>query len=249
MTCAMSHCRRVVPGTHVTRMEGDAAAVAATSSQVKQGEALRPTSLGSGSGKTTVGKENRSSGVLLPGQLALGCPAPMDGLLVFPQQLWGDEEDGGGSLLCASAGTGGLSDAGVAAVASAPQDTTFNQQIRPEELLLVAPLPTASCRRRWILCGRTVMATLKFVWSTATVTATLVAALLATLIFFWALSPVCTSCVRSSRRSNSAALATATAAVESGWSTLHINQLQVSPGYGVGPRSLLTLRARRTHQT
>ena len=135
-------------------------------------------------------------------------------------------------MLCAGAGAGGLSDAGTTVVASVPTDATFSEiNLEPGEglmMMFVVPLPTASSwRRRSILCGRTAMAALKFAGSTATVTVTLAGALLATLIFFWALYPVCTSCVRS-RRTISPALTTAGG--ESGRSTLYINQLQVSQG-------------------
>lgn len=230
-------------------MKGDAAADAVFSSQAKQDEASWSTSPGGGWGKAVGNKESTAgSGVLLPGQLALGRPAPMDGLLGFPQQqLSDDEEEGGAGVLRASTVAGGRSDAGTPVVASVPEDTTFNENLEPEELLFVAPLATASSwRRRAILCGRTGMATLKFVWSTATATAVLVGALLATLIFFWALYPVCTSCVRP-RRANSAAVTTAG---ESGRSTLYINQLQVSRGgAGQGNRTLLALRAGRTESS
>lgn len=225
--------RRRLSITHTgAEMEDDAAAGAVSPSQAIQGEVTGPTSAGSGRGKTVRKvKESGSSGVIL-GQLAL---APMDGHLVYPQQqqLSEDEEEGGGAFLCSSARSGERSDAGTAAVTSAPKDdTTFEQHLRPNDLFLVAPPSTASssCSRRWILCGRTVMAMLKFVWSTATVTMTLIAALLATLVFFWALSPVCTTCVRSSKRSNSAAAAIIESGMESGRSSLYINQLQVSHG-------------------
>lgn len=230
--------------THLAVMEGDTASGAATPYQVKQDEASRPTTPGGGLRKTG-GTAIGYSGGLLPGQLALGCLAPVDGLLGFPQQQRSeDEEEGGGALLRACTGARGRSDAGTAVVASLPERSTFNEELQPEELLLVAPLPTASSwRRRSILCGRMAVTTLKFVWSTATATATLVGALLATLVFFWALYPVCTSCVRS-RRSSSADSVTA-AAAESGQSTLYINQLQVSGGGGE-EQDLLTLRASRS---
>eukprot|EP00752_Nemacystus_decipiens_P003459 g3194.t1 len=216
-------------------MEGGAAAGAISSSHAKHDEASWPTRPGTGSGRgKAIGMETTTTagrGVLSAGQLALGCPAPMDGLLGFPQQqLSEDEEEGGAGLLCASAvAAGARNGAGTAAVvASVPKEPTFNENPEPVEELLtaVAPLPTASSSwsRRSVLCGRTTVAALKLVWSTGTATATLAGALLATLVFFWALYPVCTSCVRRPRNANSAALTTAG---ERGWSTLYINQLQV----------------------
>eukprot|EP00903_Cladosiphon_okamuranus_P019957 g18340.t2 len=145
------------------------------------------------------------------------------------QQRSKDEEEGGEALLHAYTGAGRQCDTGKAAVAGGPEGSTFNEEQPEEELLFIAPVPTASStrgRRSILLRGRAAVATLKVVWSTATATAALVGALLATLVFFWALYPVCTSCVRS-RRSKSAALVGAAAAAESGRSTLYINQLQV----------------------
>lgn len=173
------------------------------------------------------------------------------GLLLLPQQQQQqtkqhglsarDEETGGARLLSSSAGAAGRrSDDPRTAMVANFQNNIINQQQQAltaapsagDDLLSVATPPGGySCRRLRGVCGRALVASLNFVWSTATVTVTLVAALLAILITFWALSPVCTTCVRSSRRvrssSNTGAAATAD---ESGWSTLYINQLQVSQG-------------------
>lgn len=86
---------------------------------------------------------------------------------------------------------------------------------------------SSTYRERWV-CGR-VRAALRFAKSTASFALTLLGAAMAILITFWALFPVCTSCLRThavlpTQGGTPARLG------ETGWSTLYINQLQVREG-------------------
>ncbi|CAN0249689.1 unnamed protein product [Ectocarpus sp. 4 AP-2014] len=140
-------------------------------------------------------------------------PSSLDGSLVSPQhELWRDEEEGSDYLLRACSSTAGRSDN------SGTESAGTGCRFPPLFIF-------SSWRTRWpAVCGRRLMAALKFVWSTAVVTVTSFLALLAVAIFFWALSPVCTSCVRSSGQLSSSVVP---AAEEQGTSILYINQLQV----------------------
>ncbi|CAB1118253.1 unnamed protein product [Ectocarpus sp. CCAP 1310/34] len=140
-------------------------------------------------------------------------PSGLDDSLVSPQhELWRDEEEWSDCLLRACSTTAGRSDTSSTGSAGAgyrfPPIVAFS-----------------SWRTRWLaVCGRRLMAALNFAWSAAVVTVTSFLALLAVAIFFWALSPVRTSCVRSSGQLSSSVVP---AADEQGTSTLYINQLQV----------------------
>ncbi|CAM9998141.1 unnamed protein product [Ectocarpus sp. 12 AP-2014] len=140
-------------------------------------------------------------------------PGSLDGSLVSPQhELWRDEEEGSDCLLRACSSTAGRSDNS--------GTTSAGSGYRFPPLVAFSSWRT----RRPAVCGRRLMAALNFAWSTAVVTVTSFLALLAVVIFFWALSPVRTSCVRSSGQLSSSVVP---AADEQGTSTLYINQLQV----------------------
>ncbi|CAM9955126.1 unnamed protein product [Ectocarpus sp. 6 AP-2014] len=140
-------------------------------------------------------------------------PSSTDDSLVSPQhELSRDEEEGNHCMLRVCSSTAGRSDN------SGTESAGAGYRFPP----LFA---FSSWRTRWpAVCGRRLLAALKFAWSTAMVTVASFLALLAVTIFFWALSPVCTSCVRSSGQLPSSVVP---AADEQGTSTLYINQLQV----------------------
>ena len=162
----------------------------------------------------------------------------MDGFHVVPQQeeqekLSVDEEEGSGRSLAFSAAPG--RDAGTAALVDVQSEVSLLNDRQHHQLpsgvvvdeeLLIPPSVTR-CRKRSVACGRRTLAALRFVFSTAKITVALFAAFLAILVTFWALTPLCTSCVRSRDGPTSRV---GPAADESGWSTLRINQLQVSGG-------------------
>lgn len=211
---------------------------AATNSQSHQCTSpLAKKSTGSGRGETVactgvVGGETETIEAFEPVQLTLSPRtqrAPLAGLLSFPQQdrglSWEGEEEEGFSL-SSSARRSELSPAAAESVQKyTALDGDRHHESADELLPLSDPFTIVSCRRWWGFCEERAMSALRFVWTTMTVTITLIAAFLAILTTFWALSPICTSCVRSSRRSNSGNAVTT--ADERGWSTLRINQLQV----------------------
>lgn len=155
----------------------------------------------------------------------------MDGFHVVPQQegqdtLSEDEEEGNGKSSIFSAALG--SDPDTAAFMDAQREVALFNHLLPgaeEERGIAAP-PTTRCRRWSVTCGRRTLSSLRFVRTTARVTVTLFAAFLVILVTYWALSPLCTSCARS--WDGPAFGVVVPAADETGWSTLRINQLQVS---------------------
>lgn len=99
--------------------------------------------------------------------------------------------------------------------------------VGPETPSTPPQVDSSTFRARWV--WERVRAALRFAKSTASFALTLLGAAMAILIMFWALFPVCTSCLRTH-----AVLPprgrTAGGVEETGWSTLYINQLQVSEG-------------------
>lgn len=95
------------------------------------------------------------------------------------------------------------------------------------ETLTQLQVDSSTYRGRWV-CGR-VRAVLRFAKSTASFALTLLGAAMAILIMFWALFPVCTSCLRTHAVLPTQG-GTTTSGGETGWSTLYINQLQVREG-------------------
>ncbi|CAM9318805.1 unnamed protein product [Scytosiphon promiscuus] len=215
-----------------------AADPAATASEINGGASPRAqSSTGRGGGKTAARTglnrdQTKTSGALSTVQLApCARVTPRAGLLACPQQdrefSW-EEEEGEGSYLGASArqsGSSTVAAGGVQKYTALARESDHAPSSAEELVPLSDPSATVSCRRWWRICGERTASALRFVWTTMTVTITLIAAFLAILTTFWALSPVCTSCVRSSRRPNSEHAVMTLG--ETGWSTLRINQLQV----------------------
>ncbi|CAM9359301.1 unnamed protein product [Ectocarpus fasciculatus] len=166
------------------------------------------------SGVSSARRQVAPTGSPRPAATALA-PSSLDGSPVFPRhELSRDEEEGNECLFRACSSTAERSENSGAGSTGGARVDHF------------PPLFLSLWRTRWTaICGRRVMVALKFVWSTAMVTVTSFFALLAVAIFFWALSPVCTSCVRSSGQPTT--LSVVPTADEQGTSTLYINQLQV----------------------